>query len=81
MKTLNLTQRKNLLIYVWTLKLNHCSKVKTLVTTNTVNKYPKLSATVEPVFLAFPSSYMVETSFSHANVFLTKQKNRLNLVE
>jgi len=48
---------------------------------NTATKYPKLSATVEPFLLAFPSSYMVEAGFSHANAVLTKQRNRLNLEE
>ena len=47
-----------------------------------INKqYPKLSATVEPFLLAFPSSYMVEAGFSHANSILTKERNRINLEE
>ena len=43
------------------------------------NKYPRLSAAVEPLLLAFPSSYMVEAGFSHANSILTKERNRINL--
>lgn len=46
---------------------------------NTATKYPKLRAAAEPFLLAFPTSYMVEAGFSHANAILTKQRNRLNL--
>ena len=45
---------------------------------NIDNKYPKLSASVESFLLAFPSSYMVEAGFSHANAVLAKKRNRLN---
>ena len=48
---------------------------------NNVAKYPLLSAVAEPFLLAFPSSYMVEAGFSHANAVLTKQRNRLSLEE
>ena len=48
---------------------------------NNVAKYPQLCAVVEPFLLAFPSSYMVEAGFSHANAVLTKQRNRLSLEE
>ena len=34
---------------------------------NTVTKYPKLKAAVEPFLLAFPTSCMVEACFSHLN--------------
>lgn len=44
-------------------------------------KYPKLVVATEPFLLAFPSSYMVEAGFSHANAILSKQRNRLNLEE
>lgn len=46
---------------------------------NNVAKYPQLCAVVEPFLLAFPSSYMVEAGFSHANAVLTKQRSRLSL--
>lgn len=46
---------------------------------NIATKYPKLRAAAEPFLLAFPTSYMVEAGFSHANTILTKQRNRLNL--
>ena len=39
---------------------------------NAVTKYPNLSAVVEIFLLAFPSTYMVEAGFSHADAFLTK---------
>lgn len=48
---------------------------------NTATKYLKPSAVVELCVLAFPIVYMVETSFSHANAVLTKQRNRLSLKE
>ena len=48
---------------------------------NINSKYPKFSAAIELILLAFPSSYMVEAGFSHANAVLTKQRNRLNLEE
>ncbi len=32
-----------------------------------VESYPKLYATVEPLLITFPSSYIVETGFSYAN--------------
>ena len=44
-------------------------------------KIPQAYAAVEPFLLAFPSSYMVEAGFSHANAVLTKQRNRLKLEE
>ncbi|XP_023222959.1 SCAN domain-containing protein 3-like [Centruroides sculpturatus] len=46
---------------------------------NIATKYPKLRAEAEPFLLAFPTSYVVEAGFSHANAILTKQRNRLNL--
>ena len=46
-----------------------------------VAKYPQLSAAAEPFLLAFPSSYMVEAGFSHANAIFTKQRTILNLEE
>ena len=46
---------------------------------NIATKYPKLKTTAEPFLLTFPTSYMVESGFSHANRILTKQRNRLNL--
>ena len=46
---------------------------------NTASKYPKLRARAQYFLLAFPTSYMVEAGFSHANAILTKQRNRLNL--
>ena len=46
---------------------------------NNVAKYPQLCAVVQPFLLAFPSSYMVEAGFSHANAVLTKQRSRLSL--
>ena len=45
------------------------------------NHVAKLCAVAEPFLLAFPSSYMVEAGFSHANAVLTKQRNRLSLEE
>ena len=48
---------------------------------NTIAKYPQLCAVVEPFLLAFPSSYLVEAGFSHANAILTKQRSRMNLEE
>ncbi|KAF2358935.1 Ribonuclease H-like domain [Trinorchestia longiramus] len=46
---------------------------------NTATKYPKLKARAEALLLTFPTSFMVEAGFSHANAILTKQRNRLNL--
>jgi len=48
---------------------------------NTRDNYPKLAAAAERFLLGFPSSYMVEAGFSHVNVILSKQCNRLNLKE
>ncbi|KAF2350822.1 hypothetical protein FHG87_018422 [Trinorchestia longiramus] len=45
----------------------------------TATKYPKLKARAEALLLAFPTSYMVEAGFNHADAILTKQRNRLNL--
>ena len=42
---------------------------------STATKYPKHRAAAEPFLLAFPTSYMVEDSFSHVNAILTKQGN------
>ena len=39
-----------------------------------VVKYPKVYA-AEPVLLAFPTSYMVESRFSHVYYLLSKQKH------
>ena len=62
-----------------------CSENKGLrefwINENNVAKFPKLCAVAEPFLLAFPSSYMVEAGFSHANAVLTKQGNRLSLEE
>ena len=44
-----------------------------------VAKYPKFSATVEPILLVFPSSYWVESGFSHAHYLLNKQGSTLNV--
>ena len=44
-------------------------------------EYLQLSAAAEPFLLAFPSSYMVEAGFNHANAAFTKQRTRLNLEE
>ena len=38
----------------------------------TVAKYLKLYTTVEPIFVAFPSLYIVEFGFNHVTLF-TKQ--------
>lgn len=48
---------------------------------NTVVKYPRLCAVVEPFLLYFPSSNIVEAGFNHVSAILTKQRNRLNLEE
>ena len=40
----------------------------------TVAKYSKLCTTVEPILLAFPSLYMVESGFRHA--LFTKQREK-----
>ena len=48
---------------------------------NTVTKCSKLITAVESFLLTFLSSYIVEAGFSHADVVLTKQRNRLNLEE
>ena len=38
-------------------------------------RYPKLVLATEPFLLTFPSSYMVEAGFSHANAILSMQRN------
>ena len=48
---------------------------------NNVAEYPVLSGEAEPFLLAFPSLYMVQAGFIHANVVLTKQRNIMNLEE
>ena len=48
---------------------------------NTNNKYPRLSAAVEPLLPEFPISYMVEAGLSHANSIITKEINRINQEE
>ena len=40
----------------------------------TVTKYSKLCVTVEPILLAIPSLYLVESGFSHVHYLLSKQK-------
>ena len=40
-----------------------------------VSKYPKLCATVEPILLAFLTSFSEESIFSHVHCFLHKQKH------
>ena len=42
-------------------------------------KYPKLCATVESILLVFPSSYMLESGFSHVLYLLRKQWSTLNI--
>ena len=41
--------------------------------TEKLAKYPQLCATVEPILLAFSSSYMVKSGFSHVHYLLGKQ--------
>jgi len=48
---------------------------------NTVAKYPRIYAVIEPFLLAFPNLCMVKASFSHTNAILMKQRNKLNLEE
>ena len=36
----------------------------------TVTKYPKLCATVEPILLVFPSLYKVKSGFSYMHYFI-----------
>ena len=48
---------------------------------NNVAKFSQLCAVVELFLLVFPSSYMVEGGFIHANSVLTKQRSRLSLKE
>jgi len=58
---------------------NHCLNAKPgwQCHVNTAVTNPKFCAAVEPLLLAFPISYMLESGVSHANAFL-KQNNRLN---
>ena len=42
------------------------------INVKTVAKYLKLWSTVEPILLAFPNSYMVESEFSHVHYLLIK---------
>ncbi|KRZ12658.1 SCAN domain-containing protein 3 [Trichinella zimbabwensis] len=60
--------------------INHLEKLREnfkILSFGVINT-PKLSAAVQPFLLAFPSSYLVEAGFSHANAILSKQRNRLN---
>lgn len=41
-------------------------------------KFPKLKNIAEPMFLTFPSSYLVEAGFSHINNILRKTRTRFN---
>ena len=45
---------------------------------NTATEYPKLRVVADPLLLAFPTSYMVETGYGHVNAILTNERNRLN---
>ncbi|KRX13107.1 hypothetical protein T07_6721, partial [Trichinella nelsoni] len=56
---------------MWISTLNCCTNVEASVSFG-------LSAAVQPFLLAFPSSYLVEAGFSHANAISTKQRNRPN---
>ena len=38
-----------------------------------VTKYPKLWATVEPILLAFPSFYIIESRISHVDYLLNRE--------
>ena len=45
----------------------------------TLVKYFKLCATVEPILLAFPSLYMMESGFSHVHYLRSKRRNTFNI--
>jgi hypothetical protein len=45
------------------------------------DRYPKLFVIAQPLLLTFPTSYMVEASFSHVVMLLSKQRNRLDIVQ
>ena len=42
-----------------------------------MQKYVKLYEITQPFMLAFPSSFMVQAGFSHANSILIKYRNKL----
>ena len=73
----------NKLKCVCVFKQNYYSEENALVNTGEIRilllNTLRLSAAVEPIFLAFLSSYMVEAGFSHLNAVLTQQRNRLNV--
>ena len=42
-------------------------------------KSPNICLSVEPILLTFPSSYIVESRFSHVHYSLSKQRSTLNI--
>ena len=44
----------------------------------TVAKYSKFCATVQPILLAFPSSYMVESGLTNVYYLLSQKRSTLN---
>ena len=54
-------------------------EAKSIMNEKSLIKYPKLCATAKPILLAFPSSYMVESGFSHAHYSLSKHRSTLNV--
>lgn len=56
-------------------KLNHWSCIKLWINVNTIKKYLKLCAKVNPFLFAISSSCLIEAVFSHIYSLLTKQRN------
>ncbi len=45
----------------------------------TAAKYPKLCATIDPILLAFPSLYMVDSGFSYVHYLQSRQRSTLDI--